>query len=107
MAAARKTRKARNLGTQPLMNGRRAMTGARAIRESVRMLGRVHIMAPRSPEGLQYQLRDRLERFEYSLAGNRDGLEIGRAPNPVPILLGHQKLSRVPRVRQRFLLRRV
>src|SRR5688500_16293443 len=99
IAAARKTRNARNFGSQPLMNGSSAITGASAMRDSVRIFGRVQIMArSASAEGLENQLGHCLQRLEYTFARHRDRLEIRGPLDPAAILLEHQRLARVPRI---------
>src|SRR5581483_2816364 len=98
-AAPTNTAKQTILGPYPSMNGSRAITGVRPIRTMVMMFGRVHI-AGDLPEVLDHALADRLEGVEHPLAGQGHRLEVGRALDPLPVLLEHQVLALVVRVGQ-------
>src|SRR5512146_833650 len=97
-AAARKMTKAKTLGTKPEMDGSSAMTGGRAMRARVRMLGRVQRTGRRrsgSAERFQDELRDGLEGVEHPVAAHRHRLGVGRAAQPAVGDALHQVLPRV------------
>src|SRR2546422_1379263 len=82
------------------MNGRRGMTGGRQMGARVRMLGKVHRIAPPlSAQRLENQLAPALQRVEPPVAAHRDRLDVGGVTHPLPPGLLDQMLARMGGVR--------
>src|SRR3989475_7524319 len=89
------------------MNGSRAMTGVRQMRARVRMLGKVHRIAPPSAQRLENQLAHALQGVEHAVAADGDRLDEGGVAHPLPPGLLDQMLARMGGVRRHLPLGRV
>src|SRR5436309_14234985 len=89
------------------MNGSRAMTGVRQMRARVRMLGKVHRIAPPSAQRLENQLAHALQGVEHAVAADRDRLDVGGVTHPLLSGLLVQMLALMGGVRRHLLLSRV
>lgn len=66
-----------------LMNGSAAISGAMRILPTVIAFGRFTLYCLASGERLQNQLADCLQRVEYTVAGDGDGLEVRNLFYPI------------------------